>query len=254
MLDRISIDLSNFCSKQCDFCYNHSTKEGNVIWKVEELIPFILDLHKHGIDAVSFGGGEPFEFDGIFDLISSLMDEMYVSVTSNGLPLENEEYFSKLMENKPDKIHITIHHPENKNEVVRVIKMVNKIASEKIKSGVNLLVSDFNTDEAKNVYLRLLENRITSDRIILIPRRFSHSPTAKQLSKIACGKPFQSPACLTVCKQPTEFCSVSWDKKVNWCSYAKGKQPLKELSYKGLMEALNQVEFESCNCNLSVEG
>ena len=44
MIDRISIDLSNFCSKQCDFCYNHSSKEGNVIWKVEELIPFILDL------------------------------------------------------------------------------------------------------------------------------------------------------------------------------------------------------------------
>lgn len=78
MLDRISIDLSNYCSKQCDFCYNHSTKEGNVLWTVEELIPFILDLHEHGIDAVSFGGGEPFEYDGIFKLISSLMSEMYV--------------------------------------------------------------------------------------------------------------------------------------------------------------------------------
>ena len=110
MLDRISIDLSNYCSKQCDFCYNHSTKEGNVLWKVEELIPFILDLHNHGIDAVSFGGGEPFEYDGIFDLISGLMSELYVSVTSNGLPLEKSETFTKLLQNKPDKIHITIHY------------------------------------------------------------------------------------------------------------------------------------------------
>ena len=247
MLDRISIDLSNYCSKQCDFCYNHSTKKGNVIWTVEELISFVLDLHKHGIDAVSFGGGEPFEYDGIFDLISGLMDEMYVSITSNGLPLENEEVFSKLLENKPDKIHITIHHPENQAEVERVIKMVKKISAEGIKSGVNLLVSDFNASEAKAVYAELLSNEITSDRIILIPRRFTCMPTPKQISDIACGKPFQSPSCLTGCKKPTEFCSVSWDKKVNWCSYAGGKQPLKELSYNGLMEALNQVNFICCS-------
>ena len=246
MLDRISIDLSNYCTKQCDFCYNHSTKEGNVLWNVEELIPFILDLHEHGIEAVSFGGGEPFEFDGIFKLISGLMSEMYVSVTSNGLPLEKESVFAELLENKPDKIHITIHHPENTDEVNRVVSMVKKISEVGIKSGVNLLVSDFNAVEAKSVYAKLLSNGITSDRIILIPRRFTCMPTPKQLSEVAGGKPFQSPSCLTGCKKPTEFCSVSWDKKVNWCSYASGKQPITELSYKGLMDALNQVEFECC--------
>ena len=246
MLDRISIDLSNYCSKQCDFCYNHSTKEGNVMWTAEELIPFILDLHKHGIDAVSFGGGEPFEFDGIFNLISNLMDEMYVSVTSNGLPLENEEIFSKLIQNKPDKVHITIHHPENEPEVERVIKMVKRISENEIKSGVNLLVSDFNSAEAKKVYADLINNGITADRIILIPRRFTCEPTPKQLSEIAGGKPFQAPACLTGCQKPTDFCSLSWDKKVNWCSYAGGKQPLKELDFKGLMDALNIVEFGCC--------
>lgn len=247
MLDRISIDLSNFCSKQCDFCYNHSTKEGNVMWTTKELIPFILDLHKHGIEAVSFGGGEPFEFDGIFELISSLMDEMYVSVTSNGLPLENAEVFDQLIQNKPDKVHITIHHPENTFEVDRVIKMVKRIAEKKIKSGVNLLVSDFNSEVAKKVYTDLINNGITADRIILIPRRFTCEPTPKQLAELAGGKPFQSPACLTGCQKPTEFCSVSWDKKVNWCSYAKGKQPLDELTYEGLMKALNKVDFESCH-------
>jgi len=90
-----------------------------------------------------------------------------------------------------------------------------------------------------------LEN-ISSDITILIPRRFTCEPTPKQLSEIACGKPFQSPACLTGCKRPTEFCSISWDKKVNWCSYASGKQHLEELSYDGLMNALNHVDFGCC--------
>jgi hypothetical protein len=167
-------------------------------------------------------------------------------VTSNGLPLEKTETFTKLLQNKPDKIHITIHHPENKAEVERVIKIVKKIAAEGIKSGVNLLVSNFNLIKAKAVYSELLENGITSDRIILIPRRFTSEPTPKELSAIAGGKPFQSPSCLTGCKQPTEFCSVSWDKKVNWCSYASGKQPIQEFTYKGLMEALNKVQFGCC--------
>lgn len=150
------------------------------------------------------------------------------------------------MQNKLDKVHITIHHPENTVEVERVIKMVKKIASEEIKSGVNLLVSDFNVENAKDVYSQLQKNGITSDRIILIPQRFTNEPSPKQIAEIAGGKPFQSPSCLTGCKRSEEFCSVSWDKKVNWCSYATGKQPLKELSYKGLMEALNKVEFGCC--------
>ncbi len=216
------------------------------MWSAGEIISFVLDLHKHGIDAVSFGGGEPFEFDGIFELISALMDEMYVSVTSNGLPLEKEEVFYKLTQNKPDKVHITIHHPENKSEVDRVIKMIKRISAEGIKSGVNLLVSDFNLKEAKSVYSDLLADGISSDRIILIPRRFTCEPEPKKLSEIASGEPFQSPACLIGCRQPTEFCSVSWDKKVNRCSYAGGKQPLKELTYEGLMNALNQVKFVCC--------
>lgn len=246
MLDRISIDLSNFCSKQCNFCYNHSTKKGNVMWTQEELIPFILDLHKHGIDAVSFGGGEPFEFEGIFNLISSLMNEMYVSITSNGLPLEKEEFFLQLTQNKPDKIHITIHQPENSAEVERVIKMLKKIDALGIKSGVNLLVSSYNCDDAKKVFAKLLLNKIDSKRIILIPRRFSFEPTQKQIAKVANGKPFQAPSCLTACKRPTDFCSLSWDKKVNWCSYASGKEPLKDLSYAGLIDALNKVTFGCC--------
>ena len=28
MIEQISIDLSNYCSKQCPFCYNHSRPEG----------------------------------------------------------------------------------------------------------------------------------------------------------------------------------------------------------------------------------
>ena len=64
MPEIISIDLSNYCTKQCSFCYNHSRKDGNTLWQVDEVISFASDCISHGIKALSLGGGEPFEYDG----------------------------------------------------------------------------------------------------------------------------------------------------------------------------------------------
>lgn len=71
MIELLSIDLSNYCTKQCPFCYNNSTKEGNVMWKPDEVIAFAKDCVAHGVKAVSLGGGEPFEYDGILDIIDA---------------------------------------------------------------------------------------------------------------------------------------------------------------------------------------
>ena len=61
------------------------------MWKPEEVIGVASDCVAHGIRAVSLGGGEPFEYDGIFDVIDALYPKCYLSVTSNGLPLEEYE-------------------------------------------------------------------------------------------------------------------------------------------------------------------
>lgn len=245
MIELLSIDLSNYCSKQCSFCYNHSTKDGNVMWKPLEVIDFCCDCIKNGIKAVSLGGGEPFEYDGIFDIIDALYDRCYLSVTTNGLPLLKNSVWSSLLEHKPDKIHITIHHPDNESEVDRVIDQIRQLQATEIKLGVNLLVDSKKVDYAKSVYHRL-NNIINSDQIIIIPRRFCHTPTPKQLAFVADGKPFQSPSCLQGCKRPTNFASVSWDKKVNSCSFAGGKEKLNSLDYAGLVTALESVIFTGC--------
>lgn len=246
MIELLSIDLSNYCTKQCSFCYNHSTKDGNVIWKPKEVISFCLDCIENGIKAVSLGGGEPFEYDGVFEIIDALFPKCYLSVTTNGLPLMKDDVWEMLMHHKPDKIHVTIHHPDNESEVSRVIQQVEKIGAAGIKPGVNLLVGADKIDEAKVVFRRL-EETINTDQIIVIPQRFSNTPTPKQLATVAGGKPFQSPSCLLGCKRPAEFVSVSWDKKVNSCSYAPNKECLKTLDFKGLTEALRAVDWKSCH-------
>lgn len=245
MIELLSIDLSNYCSKQCSFCYNHSRKDGNTLWMPEEVISFASDCIVNGIKAVSLGGGEPFEYEGVFDVIAALFPKCYLSVTTNGLPLMDENVWKNLLQHSPDKIHITIHNPDNNNEVKRVEEQICKLQDTRIKPGVNLLVSADKIEYAHEVYQHLL-SIIKAEQIIVIPQRFSNTPTPKQLAFVANNKPFQSPSCLLGCKRPEAFASVSWDKKVNSCSYAHGKQELKSLDYKGLKEALLRVKWRKC--------
>lgn len=245
MIELLSIDLSNYCSKQCSFCYNHSTKKGNVLWKPHEVISFCTDCIENGIKAISLGGGEPFEYDGIFEIIDALYQKCYLSITTNGLPLMKEEVWNELMLHKPDKAHITIHNPDNISEVERVMTQLERLKETEIKPGVNLLVGADKVDSARAVYSKLLKI-INADQIIVIPQRFSNTPTPKQLATVAQDKPFQSPSCLLGCKRPSHFVSVSWDKKVNSCSYAPGKESLDTLDYNGLTKALDRVKWKSC--------
>ena len=246
MIELLSIDLSNYCSKQCHFCYNHSTKAGNVLWKPQEVIDFASDCVENGIKAVSLGGGEPFEYDGIFEIIDALYGKCYLSVTTNGLPLLNETVWNGLMRHKLDKIHITIHNPIDEKEVERVTKQILMLKQTDIKPGVNLLVGADKVEAAQTVY-KMLTEIILANQIIIIPQRFSNTPTPKQLGKVADGKPFQSPSCILGCNRPQNFASVSWDKKINSCSYAPDKKSLKSLTYSGMVDALHSVEWRSCN-------
>ena len=244
-IELLSIDLSNYCSKQCTFCYNHSRRDGNTLWEPQEVISFASDCIKHGVKAVSLGGGEPFEYSGVFEVIDALFPKCYLSVTSNGLPLEDDKIWEMLMMHKPDKIHITIHKPDNEEEVIRVERQVQRIASIGIKPGLYLLVGADNIAQTQNVYEQM-SKLLNSDQIILVPQRFSNTPTSRQLALVSGGKPFQSPSCLLKCQRPINFCSVSWDKKVNSCSFAPNKEPLKSLDYRGLIEALELVKWKSC--------
>lgn len=216
------------------------------MWEPQEVIDFCRDCIANGIKAVSLGGGEPFEYDGIFEIIDALYPLCYLSVTSNGLPLLNDEVWEMLMSHKPDKLHITIHRPDNTTEVEHVFSQIIKLKDSGIKPGVNLLVGADKVEAARNVYRQLIDI-LEKDQIIVIPQRFSNTPTPRQLASVADGQPFQSPSCLLGCRRPDKFASVSWNKMVNSCSYAPCKQPLEDLTFQGMISALEKIEWKTCS-------
>jgi len=245
MLERISIELTNACQKGCSFCYNQSRPDGGTTWQVGSLVPFIQDCAANGIRAVSFGGGEPLQFAAIFDLLRDLNGKIFRSLTTNGLLLD-EAMVDRLHAARPDKIHISIHFPQSSPEVERVQRQVHQLEAAGIRSGVNLLVARSNLQAASEAAARLRDSGIGNDRIVYLPMRGQDTPTPDEMGEVAGSKKFQSMSCLMGCASSPRFCSIGWDRSVAWCSYTRARQTLDELTYAGLLKAIDGLGLIYC--------
>ncbi|EAZ89230.1 radical SAM protein [Crocosphaera chwakensis] len=242
---RISIELTNQCSKHCHFCYNHSHHLGETRWQADELVDFIKDCAKSGTKAVSFGGGEPLEYPNLFEVLSELQGVLFRSITSNGLHLHGD-LLEKLVIANPDKVHLSIHYPEQKEEVKRVINQVKLLDSLGIRSGINLLVPQSKLQVATQTSQMILEAGINRERIVYLPMRKMDTPTPQEMATVAGGKPFQSMTCLMQCGISSRFCSIAWDKTVAWCSYTVSRRSLPSLTAVSLDAILQNLPLVFC--------
>jgi MoaA/NifB/PqqE/SkfB family radical SAM enzyme len=244
-LDRLSIELTNRCAKGCWFCYNHSAPEGPSSWTVTGLVAFVRDCAAHGIKAVSFGGGEPLQYEGLFDVLHELRGTLFRSLTSNGLLLRGD-LLERLIDAGPDKVHLSIHFPERAGEVNRVVRQVHELAERGVRSGINLLVARSNLAAARQTAQAIRAAGIGNDRIVYLPMRGQDTPTPREVATVAGDLPFQSMSCLSACGRSPRFCSIGWDKTVAWCSYTRTRAPLAELTYEGLQAALTGLGLAFC--------
>src|SRR5262245_11720100 len=244
-LELISIELTNRCAKACWFCYNHSLPEGETRWSVEDVVGFVRDCAANGVRAVSFGGGEPLQYPGLFDVLERLDGAVFRSLTTNGLSLRGS-VLDRLVTARPNKVHVSIHFPDRASEVGRVIGQVTELAARGVKSGVNFLVTRTNLAPAREAARRVRAAGIGNDRIVYLPMRGRDTPTPNELAEVAGKSPFQSMTCLTGCGPSPRFASIGWDKSVAWCSYTVTRRPLPELTYAGLAAATAGLGLTFC--------
>ncbi|MBY0549788.1 MAG: radical SAM protein [Candidatus Obscuribacterales bacterium] len=243
-IERLSIEVTNKCAKACSFCYNSSLPGGGTTWTRDNLVDFVSDCAGFGVKAVSFGGGEPFQYEGIFDVLDSLRGKVFRSMTTNGLLLEAN--WDSLLQVRPDKVHVSIHFPDNKGEVEKVVQQVTELASAGIKSGVNFLVRKSMLAQSVEAAHLVRNHGISNERIVYLPMRGFDTPTPRQVALVAGDTPFQSMSCLSKCAASPRFCSIGWDKKVGWCSYTTERAALAELSFAGLQTALTGLGLVFC--------
>ena len=117
LLELISIELTNRCAKACWFCYNHSLPEGETRWQADEVVPSSATARERR-QGVSFGGGEPLQYSGLFDVLHQLDGILFrpsrrtACIARDARPPGRRE-----SEQGP----ISIHFPERAAEVNRVI-------------------------------------------------------------------------------------------------------------------------------------
>lgn len=244
-LERVSVEVTNRCAKACEFCYNHSLPSGSTSWTPEELVGFAADCAAFGVKAISFGGGEPLQYEGLFETLERLRGLLFRSLTTNGLLL-TDGTLDRLVAAAPDKVHVSIHFPEREPELDRVIRQVHELSHRGIRSGVNVLIARSKVEAARAAAERLRREGIGNDRIVYLPMRGKDTPSPDQIGTVAGSKRFQSMTCLATCAKSPRFCSVGWDKTVAWCSYTEIRRPLPELSYRGLASALDGLGLKFC--------
>jgi len=245
MLERISVEVTNRCAKACWFCYSQSGPDGPTAWTADELVAFAADCAAHGVRAVSFGGGEPLQFDALFEVLARLRGLMFRSLTTNGLQL-NSSMLAQLRAAAPDKVHVSIHFPEKEREVARVIRQVHALQGAGIRSGINLLVQRSGLAAATQAAERVRAAGIDNHRIVYLPMRGQDTPSPQEMAQVAGGDRFQSMTCLMACGASSRFCSIGWDKTAAWCSYTSARMPLPQLTHAGLRQALDGVGLIFC--------
>ncbi|MFZ5832111.1 MAG: radical SAM protein [Planctomycetota bacterium] len=242
--ERLSIELTNRCAKACSFCYNRSHPEGTSEWSVPEVVALARDCARHGTRSVSFGGGEPLEFEGVFLVLSLLDGVVFRSITTNGLRLLDCTTWAELIRCRPDKVHVSVHFPE---ETPRAIDLCRRLESAGIRSGVNLLVRRSQLIATRQASRDLRAARITNDRIVYVPMRGDDAPRPADVAAVAEDQPFQSTSCLVDCGASSRFCSLGYDRHVAWCSYTRSRVRLTELSARGLRQALTGLAVGGCS-------
>jgi organic radical activating enzyme len=245
MIERMSIEVSRYCTKACWFCYNASGPGGSSFWSADDIVAFAEDCAGNGVRAISFGGGEPLQWEPIFSVLERLRGVVFRSLTTNGLDLD-EPTVERLARAAPDKVHVSIHFPRRAAEVERVITNVTALGAHGIRSGVNLLVARSSLRAAETAATRVRAAGIDNERIVYLPMRGRDTPTPAEVAMVAGGVPFQSMTCLAGCGKSPRFCSVGWDRRVAWCSYTSTRSPLTALTHAGLEQALDGLGLAFC--------
>jgi hypothetical protein len=190
---------------------------------------------------VSLGGGEPLEYPELFDVLERLRGVLFRSLTTNGLLLD-EPTLAQLAGVQPDKVHVSIHFPADADHAIAKAKA---LAARGIRSGINLLVARSHLEAAAATAAKVRAAGIGNDRIVYLPMRGQDTPAPTELARVA-GARFQSMTCLARCGASPRFASMAWDRTVAWCSYTKARRPLGELTYRGLLAALDGLGLDFC--------
>jgi MoaA/NifB/PqqE/SkfB family radical SAM enzyme len=115
------IKITNKCNMHCSFCSQGSGASFEHEWTFDELFSLFKFLDQWRLTGIAVGGGEPFTFPRLAELVRKTWNEtgLDVSITSNGL-LITEDDLRTLAENVGE-IRVSCWTPNDLRKVKRLI-------------------------------------------------------------------------------------------------------------------------------------
>lgn len=171
---RANFEITNKCNLRCKHCYFFNNPILNKCLPESAVLKIVKKLINEGIFELSIGGGEPFCFEKIKELLRLATKKMYVIVSSNGLLINDSiiEFLSKLgnftlqisldgNENHHCKIRgIT---PEQYKKLLRIIIK----CSNRLNLQLGFMLSHMNYRDLESMIQFCILNKIK--RLVILP-------------------------------------------------------------------------------------
>ncbi len=137
----LDISITNYCEKNCNFCYRNSNKYGKHI-KLDDYNNIIKQAQELGVFQIAIGGGNPNQHPDFIEILKNTYDAGIVpSYTSNGDGLTNE--ILKATEKYCGAMAISAYKPFHKLD--NIIKRVKKF---EIKLNLHFVLDKYSIKDA----------------------------------------------------------------------------------------------------------
>ncbi len=164
-------NITNKCNENCKFCYRKLCKDNTI----EENKKIFDQLSKIKIGKISFCGGEPLLYDGLFeivDYIHNLNPQIKLSITTNGQIIDD-----KLLEKIISKFDYITYSIDSSNEEMNEyigrgynhlskIENLLKKCNNRIKIKINTVVTKINIEDLENIYKIISKYNISRWKIL----------------------------------------------------------------------------------------
>ncbi len=164
-------NITNRCNENCKFCYRKLCKDNTI----EENKKIFDQLSKIKIGKISFCGGEPLLYDGLFeivDYIRNINPNIKLSITTNGQIID-DILLEKII-NRFDYITFSIDSSDAEmneyigrgyNHLFKIEELLKK-CNNRIKVKINTVASKINIDDLENIYKIISKYNISRWKIL----------------------------------------------------------------------------------------
>ena len=138
------VKVTNKCNVHCRFCSQRSASTFEHEWTSEELFSLFKYLDHWKLQGIAIGGGEPFTFPGLAQLVKKTWNEtrLDISITSNGYLISDEDL--RTLAGNVGEVRISCWSKQDVNKVRRLV-------GKNVPIGINTILFRNGTENVKKI-------------------------------------------------------------------------------------------------------